>query len=141
MAVSGGASPVDMGNYESFNAKKVSSVGAGQIDSAGVAGVTPEMAQQIANALESYVSAVNGSFTAILSAVESASGGSMFQGDQINSALRTFANDIKNTAYSYVLGLKGAEQSITDAVAAAYEENDSTVAGNVNAATSTMNGF
>lgn len=142
MAVSGNASAIDMTNYEAFNNKSITALSSVTIDENAVAGVTPAMASNISTALITYVDAVKTAFAGIVDAVHSATDGkTMFQGDSINNAISTFVTDVKAVAESYMVGLRGAEQEIVDAVAKAYLDNDTTVASSVQSSTDAMEGF
>lgn len=141
MAVSGNAQKIDVSNYDSFNEKDVTEIGKTELDGSAVAGVTPEMASNIGTALESYATSVKTAFKDVFDLVTNAAEGStMFQGS-VNTALATFAGDVQETVNSFIDGLSMAEKEIVDAVAKAYLENDTTVAGSVDAQTNAMEGF
>lgn len=142
MAVSGNESnKIDMTNYNTFTQKNINTIATVTIDEAAVAGVTPDMANNIKAGLDSYVASINEAKKSLIDTVNAAlTNKTIFQGE-VNSALSDFVTSVDTTINTYISGLVAAEQDIVNSVAAAYKTNDSTMQTNINTQKDAMEGF
>lgn len=129
------ASTVDGGSTGGgVSANKGGPFGLGGASGASLAGVTAEFAAQVSSAIDDYCANVESKLNE-LNAVES---GSAFRGAALTGALSNFITGVKEVSMNYLSKLKDAEQQIVASVGAAYEAQDTDLAGNLNSDVGTI---
>ena len=101
-----------------------------------LAGVTPDMAKNIASGIESYRTRID----AVLNKLNNVDPSTAFKGSAITSSLTNFVDGVKTVANNYLTRLSDAEREIVESVAAAYESQDEQLSGQMNADTKNVVG-
>ena len=101
---------------------------------AKLAGVTEQFATAVSGEIDKYCSDVE----TILKQLEAADSAVAFKGSQIDTALSSFIEGVKSSAFDYLKKLKEAEQQIVDSVQKAYTTQDTDLSSNLNSDTSSL---
>lgn len=140
MAISLVTATADKTASETLRQTKVdSTVVGGYIPYGGgekLAGVTPEMATNIATSIETYKTNIE----TILNKLETVESNAAFQGTSIKGALDTFVTSIKSLTFKYLTQLVAAENAIVSSVATAYATQDTELGSNLTSDANTLTG-
>lgn len=101
---------------------------------AALAGVTPEMASNIATGIDNYRARIEG----ILNQLESVESTEAFRGEQITTSLKNFVDGVKAVSLQYLNKLVEAENEIVSSVKRAYETQDQQVSSQMSTDTGTL---
>ena len=109
---------------------------AAQTTGAALAGVTPELADAFGRAVEAYAQEVKTHIDDLSKPEMNAA----FKGTQIQAALNTFIDGVKQTADSYLRALAQVETNIVSEVKAAYATQDEDLSGQLGSDTESVIG-
>ena len=103
--------------------------------SAKLAGVTPEFATAVSDAIDKYCEEVENT----LNKLQTVETSNAFKGSQVGGAITNFVEGVKSSAFDYLNKLREAEKQIVESVQKVYATQDTDISGNLNSDTSKLN--
>lgn len=101
---------------------------------ANLAGVTADLVTNYTKAVETYSDNVKEK----INELSNPKVNSAFKGKQVEASLKKFVDSVKVVANSYLASLAAVQTAIAGAVAAAYEQQDTDLSGNLTTDTGTL---
>lgn len=108
--------------------------GLGGVSGAPLAGITPEFAKNVTDAIDSYVAGINEA----LDELENPEVNQGFRGTALEGALNKFVSSVKSVAQIYCKELAEAENQILRSVETAYNAQDESLTANLSTDSDTL---